>query len=57
LHVKLTPQAEISSVFQIYGHCSAGESCPRKHIRASHPNTNNSLKNNSCIVNTQGDFI
>jgi hypothetical protein len=57
LHVKLNPQAEICSVFQIYGHCSAGESCPRKHIRASHPNTNNSLKNDSRTVNIQGDFI
>jgi hypothetical protein len=57
LHVKLNPQAEICSVFQIYGHCSAGESCPRKHIRASHSNTNKFLKNDSRIANTQGDSI
>lgn len=37
MHVKVNPQAEICSVFQTYGHCSAGESCPRKHIRAVHP--------------------
>ena len=50
LHDKLNPQAEICSVFQIYGHCSAGESCPKKHILTTHPKTTH--KTDSRITNT-----